>query len=291
VILITGATGQVGREAVNALVAAGTPVRALVRNPTGYPGLRGAQVVQGDFEDDASLARALDGISAMLLAGRDSPEMVGQHQRVLAYARRAEVQHIVKLSAIGASLDSPVALMREHHSIDEQIRIGPAKWTLIKPHLYMQNLLRAADVIRRNGWLAAPMRHNRFPFVDTRDVGAVAAIVLGNPAAHVSQVYALTGSVAHSYYEVAAALTAIAGRAVTYEPVLPEVYEARLLEAGMPSWRAFDLAHISSAYSPSDNAVSLDLPILLGHKPRALSEFLRDHRDFFASAGLWTTNH
>jgi uncharacterized protein YbjT (DUF2867 family) len=291
VILITGATGQVGREAVNALVAAGTPVRALVRNPSGYLGLRGVQVVQGDFEDDASLARALDGINVMLLAGRDGPEMVDQHQRVLAYARRAEVRHIVKLSAIEASADSPIALMREHHSIDEQIRIGPASWTLIKPHLYMQNLLRAADAIRRNGWLAAPMGHDRFPLVDTRDVGAVAAIVLGNPTAHVSQVYALTGSAAHSYYEVAAALTVIAGRAITYEPVSPQVYEARLLAAGIPGGRAFDLAHIRSAYGPSDNAISPDLPMLLGHQPRALSEFLQDHRDFIAGAGSQTTHH
>src|SRR6516164_775048 len=73
-ILITGATGQVGREALKALVAAGTAVRALVRNPSSsMMGLHGVQVVQGDFGDDASLAGALDGIDAMLLAGRDSP--------------------------------------------------------------------------------------------------------------------------------------------------------------------------------------------------------------------------
>jgi uncharacterized protein YbjT (DUF2867 family) len=58
--------------------------------------------MQGDFDDDSSLARALDGINVMLLAGRDSPDTITQHQRVLAHARRANVQHIVKLSAIGA---------------------------------------------------------------------------------------------------------------------------------------------------------------------------------------------
>jgi uncharacterized protein YbjT (DUF2867 family) len=133
------------------------------------------------------------------------------------------------------------------------------------------------------------MGDDRFPLVDTRDVGAVAAIVLGNPTAHVSQVYALTGSAAHSYDQVAAALTVVAGRAITYEPVSPQVYEDRLLATGIPGWRASDLAHIRSAYSPSDNAVSPDLPMLLGHKPRALSEFLEDHRDFFA--GPPTTHH
>lgn len=280
-ILITGATGQVGREAVNAAVAAGAEVRALVRNPSGNPGLRGVQVVQGSFDDDASLSRAFDGVDAMLLAGRDSPDTVSQQQRVLAHARRVNVKHIVKLSAIGASSDSPIALMRDHHAIDEEIRAGPASWTLLKPHLFMQNLLRAADAVQRDGWLAAPMGHDCFPLVDTRDVGAAAAIVLGNPVAHVGEAYTLTGPVAHSYDEVATALSIVVGRAVAYEPVSPQAYEARLLAAVIPGWRAFDLAHITSAYSPSDNAISPDLPMLLGRRPRSLSEFLQDHRDLF----------
>ncbi len=290
-ILITGATGQVGREAANALVAAGAAVRALVRNPSGAEGLRGAQIVQGSFDDDASLSRAFDGVDAMLLAGRDSPDLVSQHQRVLAHARRADVQHIVKLSAIGSSPDSPVALMREHHAVDEMVRSGPARWTLLKPHLYMQNLLRAAETVRSEGRLAAPMGKDRLPLVDTRDVGVAAATVLGNPAAHVGKAYALTGPAAHSYDEVATALSAIAGQAVTYEPVDPKAFEGRLLEAGTPGWRAFDLAHIASAYSPSDNAVSPDLPILLGRRPRSLSEFLQDHRNHFTGIAPRATNH
>lgn len=289
-ILITGATGQVGREAVNALVAAGAAVRALVRNPSSTSALDGVQVVQGSFDDDASLARVFDGVDAMLLAGRDNPEAVSQQQRVLAHARRANVQHIVKLSAIGASSDSPVALMRDHHAIDEEIQSGQASWTLLKPHLYMQNLLRAADAARRDGSLTAPMGHDRFPLVDTRDVGAAAAIVLGNPVAHAGQTYTLTGPAAHSYDEVATALSDVAGRTVAYAPVLPQEFEARLLAAGIPDWRAFDLAHITSAYGPSDNAVSPDLPTLLGRRPRSLSEFLQDHRDIFTGIGPSATN-
>ncbi|MGH6930605.1 MAG: NmrA family NAD(P)-binding protein [Dongiaceae bacterium] len=282
-ILITGATGQVGSAAMNALVAAGAEVRALVRRPSGFAGPEGVQVVQGSFDDDRSLARALAGVHVMLLAGRDSPDSVSQHQRVLAQARRAEVRHIVKLSAIGASPGSPVALMREHHEVDEEVRKGPAGWTLLKPHLYMQNLLRAADAVRHEGRLAAPMGRARFPLVDTRDVGAAAAVVLGNSAAHAGKAYALTGPVAHSYDEVAAAFATVAGHAVAYEPVAPEDFQARLLAAGIPDWRAFDLAHIASAYSAAENAVSPDLPMLLGRKPMSLFEFLEDHRNTLSS--------
>jgi uncharacterized protein YbjT (DUF2867 family) len=279
-ILVAAATGQVGSAALNALVAAGAEVRALVRDPSGFAAPEGVEVVQGSFDDGASLARALEGVDVMLLAGRDSPDSVSQHQSVLAQARRAEVRHIVKLSAIGASSESPVALMREHHEVDEEVRKGSADWTLLKPHLFM---LRAADAARRERRLAAPMGHDRFPLVDTRDVGTAAAVVLRNPAAYAGRSYALTGPVAQSYDEVAAALAAVAGHAVTYEPVAPAEFETRLHAAGMPGWRAYDLAHIASAYSPAENAVSPDLPMLLGRESRTLPEFLEDHRTVFSS--------
>jgi uncharacterized protein YbjT (DUF2867 family) len=284
-ILITGATGQVGREAMAALAAAGAEVSALVRTPSGSAAPDGVQVVQGSFDDDGSLSRALDGVDTMLLAGRESPDSVSQHRRVLAHARRANVGHIVKLSAIGASAGSPIALMREHHAVDEKARSGPAGWTLLKPHLYMQNLLRIAEAVRTDGLLAAPMGHGRFPLVDTRDVGAAAAVVLRSPAAHDGKSYALTGPIAHTYDEVAAALSVVAGRPVMYQPVMPETFEEKLLAAGMPGWRAYDLAHIAAAYGPSDNTVSADLRTLLGREPRQLSGFLRDHRGTFGAAG------
>jgi uncharacterized protein YbjT (DUF2867 family) len=282
-ILITAATGQVGSAALNDLVAAGTEVRALVRDPSAFAAPEGVDVIQGDFDDDASMAKALRGVAIVLLAGRDSPHSVSQQHRVLAQVRQAGVRHVVKLSAIGASPESPIALMREHHEIDEEVRNGPADWTLLKPHLYMQNLLRAANGVRREGRLAAPMGANRFPLVDTRDVGAAAAMVLRDPAVHAEKEYALTGPVAVSYEEVAKALTAIADRAVTYEAVAPPEFEDRLRAAGMPEWRAYDLAHITLAYGASENIVSPDIAMLLGRQPRSLSEFLEDHRDAYSS--------
>jgi uncharacterized protein YbjT (DUF2867 family) len=280
-ILVTAASGQVGSAALNVLATAGAEVRALVRDPSAFAAREGVQVVQGDFDDDTSFAEALRGVAVMLLAGRDSPDSVSQHRRVLAQVHQAGVRHVVKLSAIGASPESPIALMREHHEVDEEVRKGPAGWTLLKPHLYMQNLLGAANAVRREGRLAAPMGPNRFPLVDTRDVGA-AAVVLRDPAAHAGKEYALTGPVALSYEEVAKALTAIADRAVTYQAVAPEEFEYRLRAAGMPEWRAFDLAHIASAYGASENIVSPDLAMLLGRRPRSLSEFLEDHRGAYS---------
>jgi uncharacterized protein YbjT (DUF2867 family) len=201
----------------------------------------------------------------------------------LAQVRQAGVRHVVKLSAIGASSESPIALMREHHEVDEEVRKGRPGWTLLKPHLYLQNLLRAADAVRHEGRLAAPMGRNRFPLVDTRDVGAAAATVLCDPAAHSGKEYALTGPSAVSYEEVAKALTAFVGRAATCEAVAPAEFEQRLRAVGIPDWRVYDLAHITLAYGASDNVVSPDLAMLLGRQPRSLSEFLENHRNAYSS--------
>jgi hypothetical protein len=71
--------------------------------------------------------------------------------------------------------------------------------------------------------------------------------------------------------------------AVTYEAVAPNEFEDRLRAAGMPEWRAYDLAHIASAYSANENSLSPDLATLLGRQPRSLSEFFEDHRDAYSS--------
>lgn len=280
-ILITAATGQVGGRAATDLIAAGHRVRALVRKPAAAPELDGAEVVRGSFDDDASLARALAGVDTLFLAGRDSPESVDQQRHVLAHAAREGVSHIVKLSAIGARADSEVALMREHDEVDDLVRSGNATWTLLAPHLFLQNLLRAAEVVRRTGVLSAPVGHLEIPLIDTRDVGAAAAVVLGAPARHSGRTYPLTGPAAYTYASVAAAIAATIERPVRYEAVSPAEQEALLLAAGMPGWRAFDLAHIASAYDAADLAVTDEVPRLLGRAAGSLETFLADHRSAF----------
>ena len=87
-----------------------------------------------------------------------------------------------------------------------------------------------------------------------------------------------------TYADVAAAIAVVAGLRVEYEAVEPGVYEARLLAAGLPAWRAFDLAHITAAYSPTDREVSPTLAALLGREPRSLADFLADHGAAFRPA-------
>lgn len=283
-LLVTGATGQVGGAAARALLAQGIAVRALARHPAFAQQLEGVEIVLGSFEDGAALERALAGVATLLMVCADSPDMVAQQAALLDRAWGAGVAHIVKLSAIGAAAYSPVRLMADHHAVDERLKAGPARWTLLQPHLYMQNLLRAADAVRQTGRLSAPMAHDRMPLVDARDVGAAAAAILAHPAPHAGNSYRLTGPAAITYDEVAAALAELTGRPVEYEAVDPHDWEARLRTRDVPGWRAFDLAHIRYAYEPQDDALSTDIETLTGRAPTALRAFLQDFRERFTGA-------
>ena len=280
-ILVTGATGQVGREAIRHLDGS-MPVRALVRDREAAGDLGDVEFAVGSFEDSGSLERALDGVEILFLAGRDNPGQVEQHTRVLAAAQAAGVGHVVKLSAIGASADSPVELMRCHHATEQQLRASAFRWTFLRPHLYMQNLLRFADAVAA-GRLAAPMAAGRYPLVDVRDVGAAAAEVLRAPEGHAGRTHALTGPCALGYAEIAERMGDLIGRSVAYAAVAPERFRADLMAAGVPAWRADDLAAIAGAYTDADNAVSPDLELLLGRPATPIERFLADHREVFVA--------
>jgi uncharacterized protein YbjT (DUF2867 family) len=267
----------VGREVVRLLADAG-PVRAMVRDPAATDGLPGADTAVATFEDADAMAAAMTGAETVFLAGRDSPDYPAQQGRAVDAAARAGVRHIVKLSALAAAPGSPVELMRDHHAVEERLRASGIAWTFLRPHLYMQNLLRFAAPVAGEGRLAAPMGAGAYPFVDTRDVAAAAAAVLREPAAHAGRAYALTGPRAVGYTEIARLMAAIVGRDVRYEALVPARFRADLEAAGIPAWRAADLAAIASAYSDADNLPADGVAELAGRPPTAIERFLEDHR-------------
>jgi uncharacterized protein YbjT (DUF2867 family) len=277
VILVTAATGQVGREVVRLLAGTG-PVRAMVRDPAAVGDLAGAEIAVASFEDAAALAAATAGADTLFLAGRDGPDYASGQGRAVEAAAGAGVRHVVKLSALGAAPLAPVELMRDHHAVEQRLRASGMAWTFVRPHLYMQNLLRFAGPVAAEGRLAAPMGAGTYPFVDTVDVAAAAAAVLRAPAAHAGRTYALTGPRAVGYAEIARLMGEIVGRDVVYEARAPERFRADLEAAGIPAWRAADLAAIASAYTDADNRPADGVAVLTGRSPTAIERFLEDHR-------------
>jgi uncharacterized protein YbjT (DUF2867 family) len=282
-ILVTGASGRIGRRVVQHLLSRNIPVRAFVRRENALADLKSPclEVVTGTFEDQQSLEQAVKGVTRLFLVAKDNPEQVQQHANVIEAAERHGVLHIVKLSAFGASTDSPISLMRWHAETEKQLKHADVSWTLLRPHLYMDNLLRAGDAVAEKKQLAAPMGRDKFSLIDSRDISEVAAKVLYGKG-HASKIYTLTGRHAVSYNQAAEHLSRILQHPVTYSEVSKKEFYEQLLAEGTPSWRAYDLAHIADAY-PGDKKsfVTNDAESLLNRPVRSLQTFFTDYASEF----------
>ena len=194
-LLLTGATGKVGRPLAEMLGARGVPFRALVRSLDRAAPLRdaGAELVEGDLARPDTLARAFDGVDRLFLLTAPAEEMVALQHNAIEAARAAGVRHVVKLSAVGAGPGDPVPVRvaRWHAEIEGALRASGMAWTMIRPHGFMQNTFAFAPSVAAEGRFYAPDT-GRYPVVDARDVAAVAAAALTG-GAHEGAEYEVTG--------------------------------------------------------------------------------------------------
>ena len=285
-ILVSGATGRLGRLVVRELSAAGMAVRAMVRDPaasTEFVG-PGVEIVRGDFEDPDSLDAALRGIDKALLVPPASMRQVRHEATFIDAVRRAATGHVVKLSVISADPKSPGPIPQWHGMAEKQLESSGVRFTHLRPNFSMQTMLRFAAPIRRIDTFCLPLGSARVALVDMRDVATAAASVLLGTG-HEGRTYVLTGPESLDFDEVAGQLSAAVGRPIGYQPITPAEFKAVILkhwattepyaDATVSIWRG--VSH------GSYTAVTPDLAALIGRPPRRFAEFARDHAGSFAA--------
>src|SRR6201996_3776227 len=275
-ILVTGATGKVGSEAVRLLRQQDRAVRAMVRDPARADPLAaaGAELARADFDDPGSIDQALAGVDTVILVG---PGVPAQELNVVASAARQGVKHVIKVTS-NASADSPIARRRAQAEIEAGLAASGLAHSLLRANAFMQNTLALAPAIKRTGGFGSSAGDGRVGMVDTRDVAAVAAGIATGPAAHAGRTYRLTGPALISYADVAAVLSGGLGRPVVYRPVSFEADRAAMIGAGVPEPVAQMNAQAFSLIAAGDAAwLSPDIPSLLGRPARSFTQFAADH--------------
>jgi uncharacterized protein YbjT (DUF2867 family) len=286
VITVTGSSGTIGSELVGLLSKAGVPTRAVFRSRSVRQDLPNVAWLQADLSDAGMLEAVLAGTTRLfLLSGNDAG--FGKLQiEVLRAAERLAVAHVVKLSALGASNHSNSWIAREHWEVEQALQQTKMTWTLLRPHAFMQNWLGdIAESVRAEGVIYAPIGDGRVPFVDTRDIAAVAAETLLNPAAHIGHRYFLTGGEAVGYTDVAAALSHVTGKRVIYRPLSMDEARTRMAARGLPS-ASIDAMLAIAAYQKAGGAtthVSDSIARILGRPPRSIRDFARDFASDFTA--------
>jgi uncharacterized protein YbjT (DUF2867 family) len=232
-ILVTGATGTVGREVVTQLLAAGQTVRAMTRNPAKARLDARVDVVRGDFEDPASLAaatRAVDRVFSLTTGPQ-----IGLHERNLAYAAKiAGVRHIVKLSALGGDGETKNDIRKWHDEGEHAIREAGIPLTVLHPVAFMSNALHWRESIRATGKVFSNYGEGKLPPVHPRDIAAVAVCALTSEG-HEGKSYTITGPEALTVGEQVKILANAIGKPIEYVPVPDEAVRAGMEKAGLPS--------------------------------------------------------
>lgn len=225
-ILVVGATGQLGGLIVRTLLDRGRPVRALVRGTSGdAAGPAGAETVVGDLKDPPSLAAACRGVSAVVTtansvgrSGVDTVESVdrrGNHDLIEA-AAAAGVRRFVFTSALGASLDSPVPFLRAKAETEQHLRASGMDWTILQPNLFMDIWVPA--VVGGPALAGEPVTlvgqgRRRHSFVAARDVAAYAVAALDH-ARSAGRVLVIGGPQPLSWQDVVGMFEEVLGREV-----------------------------------------------------------------------------
>lgn len=281
-ILLTGATGNVGREVVRRLAAKSLAVRALTRNPAAAEKLAGVEWVQGDFDDLDSLQRAMTGVDKVVLISPAHPDMAKHQSNVTQAARSAGVKRIVKLSGLGAGPDAPIRLPRLHYEIEREIIASGIDYAFVRPNLFMQVLLGSAASIGAEGAIYAPAGEGAISFTDVRDIADVIVCAVTSDS-HQNSVYEITGPAAFTYAQAAQVIGQAIGKPVRYVAVTPEMGRESMLSSGMDKWLVEAFLELFEIYRAGYGAAVLSSTVeqVAQHAANTLEAFAQDYKAFF----------
>lgn len=277
---VTGATGQLGRLVIEALLRDQAPehVVAVVRDPAKVAGLaeRGVTVRVAPYESPEALRSAFEGVDRLLfVSGSEAGRRIPQHRAVVEAARAAGVGHVVYTSAPHAS-STDLALAPEHKATEELIKESGLPYTFLRNNWYTENYADQLAVARQTGTLTAAAGHGRVASASRVDYAEAAAAVLKG-GDHQGQVYELAGDVAWDYDELAAAIGEVIGTPVTYRPVEPDVLIKELTANGLDEGTAGFVAALDTNIAGGALADTGDgvLSSLIGRPTTPLREGLR----------------
>lgn len=272
-VAVTGSTGAVGGLVARALVAAGLPLRLLVRTPAHAPELPGCVVLPSSYGDGAASVEALRGVDTVfMVSAAEHRDRLAQHRAFVDAAAGAGVQHVVYTSFVAAAADATFTLGRDHFATEEHLRASGMRHTFLRDSFYLDFL---PDTVGEDGVIRGPAGNGRVAAVARADVARVATTVLLHPEEHRDVTYQLTGPEALSLAEVAAQISAAQARPVRYlDESLEEAYASRA-SYGAPRWQVDAWVSTYTAIAKGElEAVSVDVERLTGRPPTSLAALL-----------------
>lgn len=292
-IAVTGASGQLGRQVINALLTEqGVPadqIIALTRHPDSLKELaeQGVQVRQADFDDPATLGSAFTGVNRLLLVSTDELAEAGkrlaQHKRAVSAAEQAGVRHILYTS-MPKPEGSAITFAGDHLGTEQFIAASAMSWTILRNNWYFENLLMETGHILESGQWFTAAGDGRVANIARADLAAAAAAALAK-SDYRNHTYTLTGKEALTTAQMATLLSDVSGRSIGVVPITDEQKIAGLEQAGLPPVLAKAFASFDTNTRQGGVAeVTDDFKQLTGRDPMALKDWFNQNRALFTPA-------
>jgi len=274
-VVVTGATGQLGRAAVESLLSRGVPAADITATGRSIDKLadlaaRGVTVVASDYKDPASLDAAFAGADKVLLvSSNDFDDRAGQHRNAIEAAQRAGVGHVVYTSGPKAATSS-MLLMADHRTTEEILTTSGLETTILRNGWYVENYTPQVPTYLEHGMVGSA-GDGKVSIALRRELGEAAAAVLAGEG-HEGKVYELGGD-AVTLPELAAILSDVTGSPIAYTDVPVETFRGILVGAGLPEPVAAIFADVDRSISIGELEVDpKDLAALLGRPATPAAE-------------------
>ena len=285
-ILVGGSTGRIGSRLVHALVIKGVPVRAMVHktNLKMWEFWSEVETATADMAKPFSVAAAADGCEAAFLASSLDEEQTTLQGNFIEACKMAGVKYVVKLSAFGADPASPVNFLRWHGEIEARLAASGLQFTVLRPHVFMQNIFAYGPTVIADGTFVSPLAPDTaLSMIDLRDVAAVAAGIFSGapvPGAHLN----VTGPTAVDANGLARQLSESLQKPVVYKQIARTAFEDALVATGVPAWHARGMGELYEWFDADPAAaatVTEAVETYTGASARTLDAFIKEFKDRF----------
>jgi len=281
-LLVSGASGQLGRRVVELLLARKDPTLKIVagtRTPEKLTGLDGAEARALDFEDAATLKTAFAGVDRLLIVSTDALDRPGrraaQHTAAIKAAEAAGIAHVVYTSAINPTVDSPVLVAGDHRLTEEALTASSLEFTILRNALYLDLNLGSLVGASKGGVLYAAGGDGAQSYVTREDCAAAAAGALASDFKG-RRTLDVTGSASIGFAELAAITAKVSGKPVRYQAVSAEEQTKGLIAHGLPAGMAAVLVSFDTAVAQGRADVTSDVvQQLAGRPPQSVEQFLQ----------------
>jgi NAD(P)H dehydrogenase (quinone) len=282
-ILVTGATGHLGKATVDFLLKKTAPsnIAVLVRDSTKAADFRakGVEVRQGDYSDYDSLVKAFTGVDKLyFVSGTDLANRSKQHENVVNAAKAAGVKHVVYTSfqRKNETETSPIAFVAKSHLDTEKLlKVADLPYTILKHAVYMDMLpIFIGDQVLETGVIFQPAGDGKASFALRADMAAAAANILTSEG-HENKTYDISGKTAYSFGDIAQIISRITGKQITYVSPSLEEFQQALTKVGVPAEYIGLFAGFSEGIKQGEfDLTDATLERLLDRKPATLEEYL-----------------